>query len=490
MTESNGGVVKEEGSRLSLTKAQTLTIQGLLILVVLSLSGLFISRANILHRDPTETIQKSINSESSLQPTDESSNLIQLEPIVINPNSTMANDFESINHVPSESAIYVRFKPEARCPRPKLRGRLSGRLLVMLDWTWNNNVVNSTGVLKGVYTVPVPGRYFVEIIAELCSDWSTGIKGDWKLDDYNFTSVCLEDPSNHRVTEERSLINVISVSSWSAKPGYWVGTHFEPMRTRTQGKHCPRNTTRPNRQLMGPANTASPQACVTRDQYLHYYFQWSDLIPPIQPQPQRETTRMCVLGDSHARKLVASMQRIGITPEALNITVVPAVKARWAEVVTEMVKRNMIQNQQCKKVLIGVGQWDASWARGIPTSLGQYYRRVREMLWILHDELPTHIEIFIQSVHYGPIGNAAGSCPPVDWRSPTVIDGYNFAIQKALRELAGSQQQSNRTSPITFIDTNFIVAPMWDSADDWCHLDPQVSDVEAHYIAAVVMGVI
>jgi hypothetical protein len=83
MTESNGGVVKEEGSRLSLTKAQTLTIQVLLILVVLSFSGLFISRANILHRDPTETTQKSINSESSLQPTDELSNLIQLEPIVI-----------------------------------------------------------------------------------------------------------------------------------------------------------------------------------------------------------------------------------------------------------------------------------------------------------------------------------------------------------------------------------------------------------------------
>jgi hypothetical protein len=45
------------------------------------------------------------------------------------------------------------------------------------------------------------------------------------------------------VTEEHSLINVVSVSDWSAKSGFCVGTHFEPMRTRTRGKHCRRNIT-------------------------------------------------------------------------------------------------------------------------------------------------------------------------------------------------------------------------------------------------------
>jgi hypothetical protein len=65
-----------------------------------------------------------------------------------------------------------------------------------------------------------------------------------------------------------------------------------------------------------------------------------------------------------------------------------------------------------------------------------------------------------------------------------VMDAYNAVISRAVDELGGPQHN------ITFVDTNFIVGPLWDAGSDWCHLDAPVSDVEALYLMAVALGVI
>ena len=127
---------------------------------------------------------------------------------------------------------------------------------------------------------------------------------------------------------------------------------------------------------------------------------------------QRENTAMLctMLGrTSHTKDLVASMQRIDVTPEALNITVVKQ-KQLWVEGVIGMVtKRKMIPNRCNKLIIIGVlGQWDASYQRGSPTLIGQHSRRMTKMLRTLREKVPNHTEIFIRSVHYNPIGDLGG----------------------------------------------------------------------------------
>lgn len=74
------------------------------------------------------------------------------------------------------------------------------------------------------------------------------------------------------------------------------------------------------------------------------------------------------------------------------------------------------------------------------------------------------------------MGDVYSTCPPQDWRYPPVIDGYNSII-KSLCE------QYN----LPFLDTNAIVGPMWDSADDWCHLNQQVGLPEAFYLLGQMM---
>jgi hypothetical protein len=86
---------------------------------------------------------------------------------------------------------------------------------------------------------------------------------------------------------------------------------------------------------------------------------------------------------------------------------------------------------------------------------------------------------YLRSMNYNPLGGLIASCPPTDWRSPVVVDGYNTI----LRRLAKSFN-------ITYIDSTFIVGPMWDSAPDWCHYKNEVGHRMAAYIVARVLNLV
>jgi hypothetical protein len=89
------------------------------------------------------------------------------------------------------------------------------------------------------------------------------------------------------------------------------------------------------------------------------------------------------------------------------------------------------------------------------------------------------IELLLRSIHHNPIGDMIGACQPKDWRSPTVIDSYNYILEKLVLDMNNSR--------VRYLDTLFITKPVWDSAYDWCHLHHNVSLVEASYIAHALL---
>lgn len=80
------------------------------------------------------------------------------------------------------------------------------------------------------------------------------------------------------------------------------------------------------------------------------------------------------------------------------------------------------------------------------------------------------------SSSYNPMGDVYSSCPPRDWRYPPVIEGYNRIIEELCKK-----------NDITYINTDGIVGPMWDSADDWCHLTRRVGMAEAFYMLGLIL---
>lgn len=72
---------------------------------------------------------------------------------------------------------------------------------------------------------------------------------------------------------------------------------------------------------------------------------------------------------------------------------------------------------------------------------------------------------------YNPMGDFITACPPLDWRSPLVIDMYNDILRRLCKSFK-----------IPLIDTNDIIGIMWDRAEDWCHFRDVSGDMETIYI--------
>jgi hypothetical protein len=77
---------------------------------------------------------------------------------------------------------------------------------------------------------------------------------------------------------------------------------------------------------------------------------------------------------------------------------------------------------------------------------------------------------------YNPLGDAISSCPATDWRYPPVIDGYNSIIKSLCEK-----------HELTYLDTNDIIGPMWDSGNDFCHLSEKVGMAEAFYMLSTII---
>ena len=80
-------------------------------------------------------------------------------------------------------------------------------------------------------------------------------------------------------------------------------------------------------------------------------------------------------------------------------------------------------------------------------------------------------KVFMRSVNYNGMSVAITHCPPYDHRSPPVIDMMNSVLHRLTMELK-----------IPYIDTNDIMGPMWDSAQDYCHPKGKVFTAEVEYI--------
>ena len=134
----------------------------------------------------------------------------------------------------------IHLRDEQRiCSNPRFFGRLSGPYITAIQWEQesssststttksttdiigNNMLTNVSSTttmmpmampvsikqITGHYSVPSPGRYFIEVISLLCNDLSF---------ETNFKKVCLEDPTSHRITNSTAFIDVVATTAAAA----------------------------------------------------------------------------------------------------------------------------------------------------------------------------------------------------------------------------------------------------------------------------------
>lgn len=427
----------------------------------------------------------------------------------VNPGATIANDTISIEHVPEESAIIVALNPDGRCTKPYLRGRLSGPALVLLEWSFSSldSITTRTSKMVGKYQVPISGTYFLEIIIITCQDFSHDL-------DFDFQTTCVEDVRKHRLTESNTKLHIPRNNDKTTMPGFWL--HRQPqggeydhksMHTRFQPRGCMRVGDPTHEDFAHPpAHCSEPTSLDRFEPYATFEYnlqeegrsKWVHLYPSTVDSNTKELlqanqhTKICLVGASHSRTLKASMVQYHNITMARNNIEIEWINVKHPYNVNNKTIATLIV-AKCDKIILGVGQWPASFSGNNPTLFQAYKIQFRNMLSRLQFFLGEDVAIFARTIHYNPLSAMiSGYCPPKDWRSPPVIDGYNSIIRQACHDVSAESSTSTgkRLPSIQFVDTNFIVAPFWDASVDWGHVCQKASHVEAWYLLAISLGLI
>lgn len=412
----------------------------------------------------------------------EDKNTRHVDIIKINTNSTMALDIEQILHHPNESKIEIILRTPRKCKSPVVRGRISGPSLSIIEWS-KRNAAAYTNILVGRYNralFPRSGKYYVEIIGLLCNELK---------DEDNFTTTCLENPLSHRITSDDASINVRTLigkdNIQTSTMGRWVhvsqspyqnrGLPVEPIFTRFQPEQC-----------RGEENELKPRCKAATDlaRFSPYNFEWNNSTHSKLDKnyllKRNKKMIVCFMGFSHSGIIIR--QTIGLFREIDMLKYndyleVAWCKARYPADITSNFTRSCFSEWSCTHLVVAVGQWPAG-RNG--TSFPEYKEDMQSAIMTIEKEIAdAHqpVDFFLRSIHYNPIGDAIGACPPADFRLPSVIDGYNMVI-KELSDEHG----------IKYLDTDFIMGAMWDSAKDWCHYDNEAGSNDALYILREVTG--
>mmetsp|Transcript_14391 Transcript_14391/g.28773 ORF Transcript_14391/g.28773 Transcript_14391/m.28773 type:complete len:527 (+) Transcript_14391:295-1875(+) len=417
----------------------------------------------------------------------------------------LALEIKSIHHILDQRQIIINLQKGGRkCRNPKFFGRLSGPYVTLIEWetstsTDDSNDDDNRSILVGTYSLPSQGRYFIEVISLFCNG------PQWNA---SYQTLCMEDPTMHRITEDIAFIDVVNVtktttrtmtasSSASSTGGsyYWKWSNDNettiPLLTRYQPQQC---------RSQVELQSDFCQSAVSRKRFAPYQFIGSSsningsdknddesrvqsrLMNLKQQQHTNGTTAeqqpllLCFIGLSHAREMSSEVNLWLNKWNATSAVQSTNIDAQFPR----MVNVNSLKYRRCNFSIIASGQWSAGRKppggrfRNIPpTTFEEYESEVRDMILRLNKSgLPN---IFLRSIHYNALGDIKTICPPQDWRSPPIIDGFNDIIRNLTLTIANKN--------ISYIDTNFIVGPLWDISEDFCHYrSDKVASAEALYM--------
>ncbi|CAJ1951696.1 unnamed protein product [Cylindrotheca closterium] len=405
-------------------------------------------------------------------------------------NSTLASEISHIWHFPSDHTICIELKNNTRCPRPAFLGRLSGPSLAMLDWGRETDEKFGPLMRCGSYEYQwlSAGMYFLEVIGLFCEDFGVNSlkRKENELDwlSFDFKHKCMEDPNSNRITDEGSYLMIKEDQNTASGPtpkGRWVfqttlGSKPVPLHSRYQPQGCLRN---PDQEICENPTDGTALGFYSFEWEGNVGERWRERINITRDS--RNFPKVCFFGFSHSRELESAFERIGLGKHVAHV------KAKYPEDITVSLLNYSYVERGCTAFIIAVAQWPGSRFQGFPYLFDRFYAGMKQMAETairLFADRADEVRVYLRSIHEIPIGERTGSCPMSDWRSPVVMHAYSHLVEKAVREIRERDEAGNKI--IRFLDTSFIISPMWDSAPDWGHLPLNVTDEEALFMASVV----
>ena len=407
--------------------------------------------------NPTTIVQRMIPQVSLLVFVLVCTSIAATVDLPLNPQTPFIREVLSIQHDINNREIKIQLKPVRRCFKPTFRVRLSGTSLYILDL----KKVESNELVFAYPELTDAGQYFVEVIALLCTHFNPDA----------FVDTCLEDVSEGR--------NVVTLPYAFEIETQEVAQPVAQMRPRWVLTNTSKASILPTRYQKTDCYTQASGWCHTKPEDLaqHNLYEWVDkpnITEAIQDvialsnngkiEPvEKPFIHVCIVGDSHARDMVKYGSQLAIKDVEFSLlnTLFP-----------QEFDVNFFHKRNCSFGIVTYGQWPGSFnTNGHPHSKTMYEAEMRKVMTRLQKYDQNWTQVFVRSVNYNALMARQTSCPPVDFRSPPLIDMYNDVLRQLAKELG-----------VAFIDLNHIIGPMWDGAPDWIHPLARVYTAEVQWI--------
>ena len=480
----------------------------------------------------TSAVEASTN--NNTKTADESAR-IEIEIPTNNASHFVASDVARVLHVPGESRIEVHLYDDAvrSCRNPFVLGRISGWSLSSFVFGFDDHDHNRS-VLVGTYdrsAMPVAGTYYLEVIVLLCERYD---------DDKDFAhgvdlrQTCLYDHGtgtehNHQITRSRSSIDVVPVVDEDAEDSSPSppNNNTSPRMGRWIYKKLLETLAPNNSGAVGPGPTTAaldldlPPPLYTRYQvrkysnypkewtflYDNYTYQWNEPGPysalnrPGLHHPSNEADmgrtplKVCFLGASHSRVLNKYSQALLVTStvvEDLNST---RIARSYPNNVTDLNNtevRSLLGDENCTHVVVGLYQWYFSFKSAKKLFWGDFEEALTAVVRVL-DELARDPafplrRVILRSLHANGMGYRQSACPPSDWRTFPNSEVASLMVKKIAEGFSSEAKKNNDQEVVSFLDTRFLMDPVWDSSMDWSHYEWEASEIEAKFILSEIMN--
>ena len=422
------------------------------------------------------------------------------------------SDIVKIVHLPAEARIHIHLEPKTkrRCQNPVFKGRISGWSLSMIDFE-NTLSQSENDLVVGTYDpfhMPLPGKYYIEIIVLLCERYKEGFRTS-----LNLKNVCLEYVlnDNGRITDMKGNAFMDAIH-WSNKTkptgkysrGRWL--HKSLLSDNREQHH--KNGTDGLQLEPGPLFT--PYQARNRDYkeaFQEYTYWWNSGPGEALNQPDlgiylkkqklqtTNTSKICFLGASHSTQLkngcIGAMNNTKYESKLRPFSC-GAVLAHFTENVTQDTM-SKINQAGCTHLVVGLFQWNFSFKNLWESITFDKWKddmiRTVEFLQMASAKNQVLIRrILLRSAHPNGLKRDAVSCPAKDWRNPINSDIGNIILQEIANGVASNNTRDDVTlPPVSFIDTTFLIDAVWDSASDWSHYSKETSQMEARFLVSEIL---
>jgi len=456
--------------------------------------------------------------------------------IAINQDSNYAlSDIANIIHVPSETRIEIHLNATRRCQNPVFKGRISGWSLSMIEF---DNVSDDVVVGKyDLFHMLRSGKYYVEILLVLCEGYGDA----YQFLDVRKVIIEVNEDGRHQITAgngnatidiDASVQNQNLARQATKFRGRWL---HKSLVTIQKTLVTDENLTQPEPlftavQCRGPCENMEGRKTILNE----YTFLWnsgadavlnqpglSGIIQTQQQQQQSESlggnisdgekskplehsTDVCFLGASHSRELTSMCNVILKTTreiaerQNLESPLLDGFYCRHIDVkypVFEWAKGGEIVNVGrfgCTHVVVGLFQWYFSYEnrRRPNLTFSEWKSGMTETVQLFQSLDQSSIrKVWLRSAHPNGFTKKHWRHPPLDFRTPVNSKLATQIMQEIVNELeTTSKNESKRLPSISLMDTDVVMDPVWENAQDWSHYKGQFAEAETKFILSAIVN--